>query len=108
MMFWQPHWVFAEVDMKWVEWNPTDEECVEEDQERETACGFAQASVNKIASRSLAETWPKAAKFTEQFTLTNAEQNAMILDVDQGGRSLDEVVQEWVDKNEDRWSAWVK
>ncbi|MEP4035785.1 glycine betaine ABC transporter substrate-binding protein, partial [Pseudophaeobacter sp.] len=108
MMFWQPHWVFAEIDMKWVEWNPTDEECVEEDQERETACGFAQASVNKIASKSLAETWPNAAEFAEQFTLTNDEQNAMILDVDQNGRSLDEVVQEWVDENEDRWSAWVK
>lgn len=108
MMFWQPHWVFAEIDMQWVEWNPTDAECVEEDQNRETACGFAQASVNKIASKSLAETWPHAAKFAEQYTLTNAEQNLMILEVDQGGRELEEVVQEWVTANEDRWSVWIK
>lgn len=108
MMFWQPHWVFAEIDMNWVEWNPTDAECVEEDQDRETACGFAQASVNKIASKSMAERWPNAAKFAEQFTLTNDEQNAMIFEVDQAGRSLEDVVQEWVTDNEDRWSTWIK
>ena len=107
MMFWQPHWVFAEVDMNWIEWNPTDEECVEETQTRETACGFAQASVAKIASKSLAETWPNAAKFAEQFTLTNEEQNAMIFEVDQAGRPLEDVVQEWVAANEDRWSTWI-
>ncbi len=108
MMFWQPHWVFAEIEMNWVEWNPTDAECVEEDQDRETACGFAQASVNKIASKSMAERWPNAAKFAEQFTLTNDEQNAMIFEVDQAGRSLEDVVQEWVTDNEDRWSTWIK
>jgi glycine betaine/proline transport system substrate-binding protein len=108
MMFWQPHWVFAEIEMNWVEWNETDEECIEETQTREAACGFAQASVAKIASKSLAENWPNAAKFAEQFTLTNEEQNAMIFEVDQAGRSLDEVVNEWVANNEDRWSAWVK
>ena len=108
MMFWQPHWVFAEIDMNWVEWNPTDEECIEEDQDRETACGFSQASVNKIASKSMAEKWPNAAKFAEQFTLTNDEQNAMIFEVDQDGRSLEDVVQEWVTENEDRWSIWIQ
>ncbi len=108
MMFWQPHWVFSEIEMNWIEWNPTEQECVEEDQDRETACGFAQASVNKIASKSMAEKWPNAAKFAEQFTLTNDEQNAMIFEVDQDGRSLEDVVQDWVTKNEDRWSPWIK
>ncbi|AZV77045.1 glycine/betaine ABC transporter substrate-binding protein [Parasedimentitalea marina] len=107
MMFWQPHWVFAEVDMNWVEWNPAQGECVEEDQQRDTACGFAQASVNKIVSKSLPENWPKAAKFIEQFTLTNAEQNAMILEVDQGGRPLEEVVQDWITANEAKWTSWI-
>ncbi|MEB8386293.1 ABC transporter substrate-binding protein [Rhodobacteraceae bacterium KMM 6894] len=108
MMFWQPHWVFAEIEMNWIEWNDTDEECVEETQSRDTACGFAQASVAKIASKSLAENWPNAAKFADKFTLTNKEQNAMIFEVDQAGRSLDDVVNEWVAANEDRWADWIK
>lgn len=107
MMFWQPHWVFAELDMDWVEWNAADGECVEENQQRDTACGFAQASVNKIVSKSLSETWPGAANFISQFTLTNDEQNAMILEVDQAGRPLEDVVQDWITKNESKWSAWI-
>jgi len=108
MMMWQPHWLFSQFELDSVEWNPIEGECVEETQERETACGFAQASVNKIVSSQLAVTWPGAAAFIEKFTLTNAEQNAMIFEVDQGGRALEEVVQEWIDTNETKWSAWIK
>lgn len=108
MMFWEPHWVFAEVEMDWIEWNPAEGECMEEGQQRETACGFAQASVKKIASNALPETWPGAARFIEEFTLTNDEQNAMIFEVDQAGRPLEEVVQEWIDTNDGKWAAWVR
>ena len=108
MMFWQPHWVFAELDMDWVEWNASEGECVEENQQRATACGFSQASVNKIVSKSLPETWPGAASFIRQFTLTNDEQNEMILEVDQAGRPLEDVVQEWITDNESKWSNWIK
>ncbi|CAM9936512.1 MAG: glycine/betaine ABC transporter substrate-binding protein [Mameliella sp.] len=108
MMFWQPHWVFAEIDVKWVEWNPADGECVEENQQRDTACGFAQAHVNKIASKNFAEVWPGAAAFVSQFALTNAEQNAMINEIDQNGRALEEVVAEWIALNEDKWTTWIQ
>lgn len=108
MMFWQPHWVFAEVNMKWVEWNEADGECVEEEQVRDSACGFSQAHVNKIASNDLETTWPKAAEFVSKFTLTNDEQNAMINEVDQNGRSLEEVVAEWIAENETTWTPWIQ
>lgn len=108
MMFWQPHWVFAEIEMKWVDWNAAEGECVEEEQIRETACGFAQAHVNKIASSNLAQTWPKAADFVAKFTLTNDEQNAMINAIDQEGRPLEEVVAEWIVDNESKWTPWIQ
>jgi glycine betaine/proline transport system substrate-binding protein len=108
MMFWQPHWVFAEVDMKWVEWNPAEGECIEEAQVRETACGFAQAHVNKIASNNFAMTWLKGAALVEKITLTNAEQNAMINEIDQKGRPVEEVVAEWLAANEAKWTTWMQ
>lgn len=107
MMMWQPHSIFAEVDVKWVEWNPTGGECVEEEQDRDTACGFEQASVNKIVSRVLPEKWPGAASFLKAYTLTNEEQNHMIFEVDQRGRTIEDLVQEWIADNEGKWSAWI-
>jgi glycine betaine/proline transport system substrate-binding protein len=108
MMFWQPHWIFTQVDMKWVEWDRVDPQCSEEDQQRGSACGFKQASVNKIASKSLAVKWPGAAKLVENINLSNDDQNAMIFEVDKVGRSVDEVVAEWINSNEDKWSTWIK
>ncbi len=108
MMFWQPHWIFAQEDLKWVEWNPIDGECIEETQTRETACGFAQANALKIQSRDFGTKYPAAAAMMAKFTLTNDEQNAMILEVDKSGRPMEEVVQEWMTKNEAKWTTWVQ
>jgi len=32
----------------------------------------------------------------------------MVGEVDLNGRSVEDVVAEWMTKNEDRWSAWIK
>ncbi len=108
MMFWQPHWIFAEQDLNWVEWNPIDGECVEETQAKDTACGFAQAHVQKIQGREFATKWPAASAMMAKFTLTNTDQNAMILEVDQKGRPAEEVAAEWVANNEAIWSTWTQ
>lgn len=108
MMFWQPHWVFAEEDLHWVEWNPIDGECIEETQQKDTACGFAQAHVQKIQGREFATKWPAASAMMAKFTLTNTDQNAMILEVDQKGRTAEEVALEWVANNEAVWSTWLQ
>jgi glycine betaine/proline transport system substrate-binding protein len=108
MMFWQPHWLWAEIDMNWIEWNEAEGECIEEEQVRETACGFAQANVNKIVSKNFTATWPKAADFVSKFILTNEEQNEMINEVDQKGRPIEEVVAEWLDENAAKWKPWIQ
>ena len=107
MMMWQPHWVFAHLDINWVEWNPTEEKCIEENQVRETACGFEQAKVVKVVWSGFEEKWPAAYKMLTLFTQTNDEQNAAILEVDNKGRDLDEVVAEWLANNEEKWQGWI-
>jgi glycine betaine/proline transport system substrate-binding protein len=107
MMFWQPHWFHAVHELNWVEWNSMEGGCVEESQSKDNACGFAQASVDKLVGKDTASTWPAAVKLLEQFTLTNAEQNLMINAVDQEKRALEEVVQEWLDNNRDQWQGWI-
>ena len=107
MMFWQPHWIHAEVDANWVEWNPSDGPCDEANQTRENACGFTLAGVKKIVSRDFGETWPDAMKLIEAMSIDNETQNNLILEVDQNGVSVEEAAAKWVAENEDIWGPWV-
>ena len=108
VMFWQPHWLFAENDMNWVEWDAADGECVEESgQAKGNACGFQQASISKIANKGFSEAYPGANAIYEAYSIGNDVQNAMMLEIDQKGRDLEEVVAEWVDANEATWAPWV-
>jgi len=107
MMMWQPHWIFAAHDFNWVEWNQVDGECSEETQGRDTACGFAQATVNKVAWSGFEEKWPAAFAMLSAMTLTNADENAAILAVDSEGRDVTEVAAEWLVNNETTWQGWI-
>lgn len=108
MMFWQPHWIFAEHEFNWVEWNRVDGECVEESQIKDTACGFQQARVHKVAWRGFKDKWPTAHKFMKAFTLNNEIENRGILEVDTKKRPVEEVVAEWIANNESTWKPWVE
>ena len=107
MMFWQPHWIFAAYDFNWVEWNPIEGKCVEESQEKETACGFEQAKVQKIVSKGFEDKWPAAFKMFKAMQLTNADENAAILEVDEKGRKVEEVAAEWISENKNIWQNWM-
>lgn len=109
MMFWQPHWLFADMEMEWVAWDPADGECVEEEgQARGKACGFQQAAIEKIMNKEFAEAYPGAAAVFEAISIDNDVQNALMLEIDQKGRDLEEVVAEWIDANEATWTPWVE
>ena len=109
MMFWQPHWLFADIGFDWVSWDPVEGECVEESgQSKGSACGFQQASVDKVANKDVATKWPGAYKLLEVISIDNDTQNALMLEIDNKGRALEEVVAEWVDANEATWSPWVE
>lgn len=106
MMFWQPHWLFAQLDFNWVQWEPYVEGC-EVSQSKGSACGFQQATVDKIVWKGFKEKWPTAYRFMEAYTLSNDIHNRLILEVDEQGRPLEEVVQGWIDENEEIWRTWI-
>ena len=109
MMFWQPHWLFAELDFDWVAWDPAEGECVEESgQSRGSACGFQQASIDKIANKDFASKWPGAYKLLDVLSIDNTTMNALMLEIDSKGRDLEEVIAEWIAANEATWRPWVE
>ncbi|MEN8197572.1 MAG: glycine betaine ABC transporter substrate-binding protein, partial [Pseudomonadota bacterium] len=112
MMFWAPHWIFAELEFNWVDLPAWEDGCDDDPKvgpnpQAVHDCGFAQANVNKVAWKGMKGKWPAAYKLFEAYTLTNADQNAMMLQVDNKGRDVKEVVKEWVAANKAKWQPWV-
>ena len=40
--------------------------------------------------------------------IDNNTQNALMLEIDNKGRKLEDVIAEWIDANEATWSPWVE
>ena len=43
----------------------------------------------------------------QNFTITNEQQNEMVLAVTDDGNDYAEAAQDWIDANESIWSAWI-
>lgn len=112
MMFWAPHWVFAEVDVEWVQlpaydaacetdasWGPNPNEVLD--------CGVSPPDTMKVAWAGFQEKWPAAYAMLEQMTMSAAAQQQMMLAIDQKGEKLEDVVGAWVDANSAVWQPWV-
>ncbi len=112
MMFWAPHWLHAELEMAWVDMPPADPNCATDPApgfypDKVNDCGFEQASIGKIVWKDFGEKWPGALKLIEGLTIDNDTQNALMLEVDNNKRDLEEVITEWVNANEATWQPWV-
>ena len=112
MRWWSPHWIFAQhPDLKWIEWGKPGKSCADDaefrKQTKDDPCGFVQPRVLKVVWGGFEKKWPAAYKLLNAMTLTNDDQNAMILEIDQKGRALDEVVAEWITNHKATWQPWV-
>ncbi len=112
LMFWAPHWAFAEISLTPVELPPYEEGCYDDaatgvNPDATYDCDWKRGRISKIAWVGMEETWPGAYHFLKHYTLTNDDQIPMMKAVDQDGEDLDAVVAAWIDANEDRWKAWV-
>ena len=61
----------------------------------------------KAGWAGLANKWPGAAKAITALKLDNDEMGLMVGKVDVDGMTVDDVVDEWMDANKDRWSALI-
>lgn len=97
MMFWAPHWVLSTVEHGWVDMP----------QELAEKYSLVQVPVWKTVWPGMKDNWPAAYRFLQNYTLDNAEQEAMMNLIDNEGEDLDAVTQAWVDENRDVWQPWV-
>ena len=92
MMFWEPHKIFTQYDMEWVDM---------------AQYGFNQANVSKIVWRGFQERWGGAYELVKALKIDNATQNALMLEIDNKKRPVEEVVAEWIAANQSTWQPWV-
>lgn len=112
VMFWSPHWVFAEVDLHKVDLPPYFEGCYEDaaggiNPSAAYDCDWKRGNINKIGWDGMQKKWPAAHAFLENYQMTNAAQIPMMAAIDVESMELDGVVRAWVDSNESVWRPWV-
>lgn len=112
LMFWEPHWIHAQIDLQRVYLPEYFDGCYEDvslgsNPDMTYDCDWAGGEIWKIANPSLKDSHPGAWNLIEAYAITNAEQAVMMSEIDDNGRDLMEVVNEWLDNNSDKVQGWV-
>jgi glycine betaine/proline transport system substrate-binding protein len=107
-----PHWAPAKYQGEWVEFPKYAPECYTDPAWGENAdathdCGKPRGPIWKVGWTGLKDKWPGAHKAITAFTIDNDEMSQMIVAVDLEGKKLEEVVADWIAKNESRWKPWI-
>ncbi len=107
-----PHWAPIKYEGEWVEFPAHSTECYEDpsvgvNPEAAYDCGKPRGPIWKVAWSGLEEKWPTAHAAITAFDISNDEMGDMIAAVDLEGRSVSDVVGEWMEANTDRWSGWI-
>jgi glycine betaine/proline transport system substrate-binding protein len=100
MMFWAPHYIFAENDIGWIKMPP----CKSQDNDH---CINAP-EVHKVVWSGVKDKWPAAYEFLKAFRMDADTQQKIILAVDKKGQDIDTLVNDWIDQNPDVWKPWVE
>lgn len=89
---WNPHWMFAKYDLKYLE-DPKGVYGGEEE-------------IHTIARLGLKEDHPDAYKILQQFTWDDEDMGAVMIDI-QEGESPEVAAQNWIDENTEKVAEWT-
>jgi len=112
LWIYSPHWATAKYKGEWIEFPKYEPACYTdpawgENKNATHDCGKPRGPIWKVGWAGVKDKWPGAHKAIKAFTLDNDEMSQMIVAVDLEGRKIEEVVADWIAKNESRWKAWI-
>ena len=107
-----PHWAPAKYEGEWVEFPEYTDECYSDpawggNPDEAYDCGKPSGWIKKVGWAGGEETWPCAYEAVRAFTIDNDTMGALVAEVDLEGRTVDEVVAEWMDANQPVWQGWA-
>ena len=100
-----PHWAPIKYEGEWVEFPAYSKECYASGK---YDCGKPSGPIWKVGWVGVEKKWPGAAKAIKAFKIDNAAMGKMISAVDLDGRSVDDVVADWISANEATWKPWIE
>lgn len=108
-----PHWAPIKYKGEWVEFPKYTTECYSDPKwgsnpDAAHDCGKPRGPIWKVAWAGLKDKWNGAYNAIKKFNVSNDEMGAMIAAVDLEGKKVEDVVSDWIAKNEARWSEWIK
>jgi len=90
---WAPHWIHHALDLVEVKLPPE--------------AAWPDDVTFKYANPELMKEHPEAVEVIRKHRLTNAQQAGMIYEIDVKKRDVEEVVDEWMEANQDTWKKWL-
>ncbi len=102
--FYSPHAIFSKFDLTRVALPAYTDDCYAD--EAAIACDYPNDELMKILNADLAEKDADVHAFLKNFNYGGEAQVEMLASLD-GGMSVEEAAQAWVDNNEGVWRAWL-
>jgi len=110
--FWQPHWAMSAYDVQFVDLPEGNEACFNDpawgpNPNEVNDCDFAPSRIFKAAWSGFEDKWPAAYEILSNYQLSVEDQQPMMGAIDVDGGSVEQVVDEWMAANEDKWRPVV-
>jgi glycine betaine/proline transport system substrate-binding protein len=108
-----PHWAPAKYEGEWIEFPEYTAECYTDpawgsNPDLAYDCGKPFGDIWKVAWSGVQDKWPGAYSAIEAFTVSNDDMGSMITEVDLNGKTVDQVVADWMAANEATWQGWIQ
>lgn len=103
--FYQPQWLFTELDLVKIELPPYTAGC--DADPKKVNCDYPEYTLDKVFSKKFADTNSAAYQVLKNMKLTNEQQNEVAVLIADKGMNRKDAAKEWADKNKAVWQAWL-
>lgn len=103
--FYDPQWLHSQIKLVRVNLPPYTAGC-DADLEK-VACDYPEYELNKIVSKTFADSGGAAFELVRNFNWTNEDQNLVSDYITNQNMSAEEAAKKWVAENEAKWKAWM-
>ncbi|WP_415646393.1 glycine betaine ABC transporter substrate-binding protein [Stackebrandtia soli] len=103
--FWQPHWLFTEMDLvpvEFPEYDAKDKDCTEK-----KMCGYGPLELNTVVSKDFAKNGGDAFRLIKNFAWSSDDQSQVAFDITEAGMSPEDAAKKWLDLHSDLWQTWI-
>ena len=112
MMFYSPHWLFAETDPQWIDLPPNSRACYDDaaagpNPNATHDCGWPSGWVRKLAWAGTQQKWPAAYRLLADYKISNEIQQKLLLTIDVDGLSEEQAIEAWMTENQTLWQSWI-